>query len=66
MKLTVNGKIYEHSGKGTIGALLEEMKLESVQVAVMVNEEIVRREKHAEHHLVESDRVEILTFAGGG
>ena len=66
MHLTVNGKPHEHSGEGTIKALLAEMKLASMQVAVMVNDEIVSREEQNDYLLAEADRVEILTFAGGG
>jgi len=33
---------------------------------VEVNAEVVRRARHAEHRLSPQDRVEIVTFVGGG
>jgi sulfur carrier protein len=35
-------------------------------VAVEVNNQVIRRARHAEHRLASGDQVEIVAFAGGG
>jgi len=42
------------------------MRIDSGQVAVMVNEDIVGRRKYSSAKIRAGDRIEILTFAGGG
>jgi sulfur carrier protein len=49
-----------------VRALLETLNLGRERVAVEVNAVVVRRALHEEHRLAESDRVEIVTFVGGG
>ncbi len=66
MNLTVNGKAHKHKGKATIQALLLSMHIDPGRVAVMINYRVVSRKKFASAKLVAGDRVEILTFAGGG
>nr|WP_255449815.1 MULTISPECIES: sulfur carrier protein ThiS [Myxococcaceae] len=46
--------------------MLAELSLSGPGVAVEVNAAVVRRAQHAEHRLKEGDRVEIVTFVGGG
>lgn len=41
-------------------------KLEPIRVAVEVNEDVVPRRAFSAHRLHEGDRVEIVTFVGGG
>lgn len=50
----------------TLSALLESLQVGGPGVAVEVNAEVVRRARHPEHHLQAGDRVEIVTFVGGG
>ena len=66
MELVLNGDVYEHSGDGSLSSLLAELDLEPERVAVVVNDEIISREQRPETHLAAGDRVEVLTFAGGG
>jgi sulfur carrier protein len=66
LKLTVNGEIRELPAGVTVRALLEAMELGRERVAVEVNAEVVRRALHTECVLSEGDRVEIVTFVGGG
>jgi sulfur carrier protein len=66
MNISVNGQPRKVSSDFTIAELLSEIGLESRHVAVEVNLEIVPRGKHAEHHLAEGDRLEIVTLVGGG
>ncbi len=66
MKLTVNGEVRELPDGTTVAALLELLKISAERVAVEVNEEVVRRARYAEARLSPGDRVEIVTFVGGG
>ena len=50
----------------SIAALLAELDLDSRQVAVEVNLELVPRSRHAECQLEPGDEVEVVTLVGGG
>lgn len=66
MKVHVNGEAREVPTGVTIAALLQALQLPADQVAVELNAEVVRRAKHSEVALREGDRVEVVTFVGGG
>ncbi|HET9451128.1 MAG TPA: sulfur carrier protein ThiS [Aggregicoccus sp.] len=66
MKVWVNGEPREVEDGATLAVLLTALALSGPGVAVEVNAEVVRRARHAEHRLSEGDRVEIVTFVGGG
>ena len=66
INLTVNGEAHSHKGKATVQGLLNEMSVDCDRVAVMVNDVVISRKKFFSTKLAEGDRVEILTFAGGG
>ena len=66
MEITVNGKPREAPAGTSITALLAELALDSRQVAVEVNLELVPRSRHAEHRLEAGDEVEVVTLVGGG
>ncbi len=66
MKIWVNGQPREVPEGTTLTALLTLLELGGAGVAVEVNAEVVRRARHAEHQLSPEDRVEIVTFVGGG
>jgi len=66
MELTVNGKKLEVADGVTITALLEELKINALRVAVQLNQEIVKRERYEETSLKAGDRLEIITFMAGG
>jgi thiamine biosynthesis protein ThiS len=66
MDLTVNGKPHVHRGNGSIEALILEIHAQPDRVAVLVNDEIVPRQKRGTVSLKEGDHVEIITMAGGG
>jgi sulfur carrier protein len=64
--LIINGEPREVPDGATVAGLLASLAIEPVGVAVEVNKEIVRRVRHAEHQLRPDDRIEIVTFVGGG
>ncbi len=66
MKLLVNGEPREVREDITVSDLLQELKVATERVAVEVNLEVVRKVRHAEHRLREGDKVEVVTFVGGG
>lgn len=66
VKLLVNGEPREVPDGITVAKLLELLGAQTTQVAVEVNEAVVRRARHAEAGLADGDRVEVVTFVGGG
>ena len=66
MTITVNGECRAISTGATVQALLTELKLEPVRVAVEVNENLVPRRSFEGTEIHDGDRVEVVTFVGGG
>lgn len=66
MKLVLNGETTEVPDGLTICGLLEHLQIKAARVAVEVNLQVIRRERHSEHRLAEGDTVEVVTFVGGG
>ncbi len=66
MQIIVNGESQEQSDPLTVTNLLESLDLRSKQVAVEVNLKILDRSDFDTWNLQEGDKVEILSFIGGG
>lgn len=66
MKLTVNGNPVELPDGSTVTALLDRLAIQATRVAVERNEDVVPRKCWIETQLCEGDRIEIVTFVGGG
>lgn len=66
MQVKVNGELTEVPAATTVAKLLETLKVDAQQVAVELNESVVRRARHQETALNDGDRLEIVTFVGGG
>lgn len=66
MTIVCNGEPRTIAPGTTIAELLAELKLNSRQVAVEVNLDVVPRAQHAAHVLQVGDRVEFVTLVGGG
>lgn len=66
MLLTVNGEQYEHSGEGSVPALLAELGARPEHTALTVNGDIVFSRDWKTFELNEGDSIEVLTFVGGG
>lgn len=64
--LLVNGEARTLPAGSTVKDLVAALGLKPEQVAVERNKTIVRRADHAAVHLQEGDRVEVVTFFGGG
>lgn len=67
MLLTVNGKKQELSPATTTAAdLLSVLNIQRERVAVVLNENVVRRAELENTTLADGDTVEIITMVGGG
>ncbi len=67
MQLKLNGQNRDVSpATVTVGDLLTELNIQRERVAVVVNENVVRRADLDNTSLSENDTVEIITMVGGG
>ena len=66
MEIFVNGERRRIDEGTTVLFLLRELSLPETRVAVERNRSLVRKTEFAGTVLTEGDRVEIVTFVGGG
>jgi thiamine biosynthesis protein ThiS len=66
IEVTVNGEPRTLASGSTVADLVRLLGLAPAQVAVERNKLIVRRVDHASTVLVGGDRLEVVTFFGGG
>lgn len=66
LQVFVNGEERRMPPGSTVADLVSALGLLSTQVAVERNKQIVRRADHAGSVLAEGDRLEVVTFFGGG
>ena len=64
--VVINGQPRTVNAGTTVAALIGELGLGDRKVAVERNREVVPRARHATTVLAEGDRLEIVTFVGGG
>ena len=67
--VTVNGEervLAADPSPPTVADLVREVGLEGKRVAVEVNRRVVPRAEHGTRYLADGDRVEVVTFVGGG
>ncbi len=66
MQILVNGELRDATLGTTVDDLLRELEIRSDRVAVEVNLEVLDRQEFARRGLREGDRIEIISFIGGG
>jgi len=66
MRLLLNGEERDVAGVVTIADLVASLGLDARKVAVERNLEIAPRSTYADTALSDGDRIEIVTFIGGG
>lgn len=66
MRIEVNGEPMAVADRMTVQGLLESLSIRSERVAVEVNLDVIRRDARQSHVLSEGDRVEVVSFVGGG
>ena len=64
--VVINGETRTVAQGTTVAALVEQLGLGDRRVAVERNREVVPRAQHATTVLAAGDRVEVVTFVGGG
>ncbi len=64
--VVINGQPRKIEEGTTVSVLLVQLELGERRVAVERNREIVPRAEHASTILVAGDRLELVTFVGGG
>lgn len=64
--IQVNGELQTTPSGSTVAGLLQQLDIRSDRVAVEVNLHIVDRQNFERQSLQEGDRVEIISFIGGG
>jgi thiamine biosynthesis protein ThiS len=66
MEVVVNGEARVVAADATVALLISELGLDPHRVAVERNRDIVPRAEYAQVALEQGDRLEIVTFVGGG
>ncbi len=66
MKVQINGQVETIPDECTVARLVADRQLQPVRVAVEVNGQLVPRKDYERAVLREGDRVEMVTFVGGG
>jgi sulfur carrier protein len=66
IQIQVNGEPHGCKANATVGDLLRELTIKTERVAVELNLEILDRKEFEHRNLKQGDRVEILSFIGGG
>ncbi len=66
IQIHVNGEQRDCRADATVGDLLRELAIKIERVAVELNLEILDRKEFDHRSLKQGDRVEILSFIGGG
>ena len=66
MQILVNGERRDATLGTTVDDLLRELEIRSDRVAVEVNLEVLDRQEFARRGLRDGDRIEIISFIGGG
>lgn len=66
LRIEVNGEPRTMPSGATVADLVAALALKPAQVAVERNKVIVRRADHATTGLADGDRLEVVTFFGGG
>jgi len=64
--VVINGQARTVAAGTTIAGLIDELGLGDRRVAVERNREVVPRAQHATTALAAGDRLELVTFVGGG
>ncbi len=66
IEVWVNGQTRSLAAGRTVADLLSELELHPVRVAVEINERLVPRRQFHQTPVAAGDRIEIVTFVGGG
>ncbi|OGW19489.1 MAG: thiamine biosynthesis protein ThiS [Nitrospirae bacterium GWC2_57_13] len=66
MNITLNGEKKEVPDGITVLGLLQHLTIQPERVAIELNESVVRKKGYSTAQVQDGDRVEIVSFMGGG
>lgn len=66
MKIKLNGEDFTAKEAQTLESLLEDLSVTGRRVAVMVNGEIIKKDRRGGALLKDGDAVEVISMVGGG
>ncbi|MAR09874.1 MAG: thiamine biosynthesis protein ThiS [Blastopirellula sp.] len=66
MQIQLNGEALDVEQDVTVAQMLAQLEIQTNQIAVEVNLEVVPRTEHETFTLHEGDAIEIVTLVGGG
>ena len=66
MQIVLNGKKFSINEKDTINILLKKIDIKASKVAIEVNKVVIPKEKYRDFKFKKNDKVEVVTFIGGG
>ena len=66
MRIMLNGEEREFAGIKTVEELVSHLELDNSRIATELNFNVVRKSDYAATELEEGDKLEIVTFVGGG
>jgi thiamine biosynthesis protein ThiS len=66
VRISLNGEEREVADGATVASLVAELKLPAGRLAVEHNRRVVPRSAHGEVRLSDGDRLELVSFVGGG
>jgi thiamine biosynthesis protein ThiS len=66
MRIRLNGEEREFNDGLTVEQLLEALRIAGRPVAVELNREVLPKSRYGQTALREGDRLEVVTFVGGG
>lgn len=66
MKLEVNGEAIEFKSAISVSELIQSLKISAPRVAVELNLDIVSKTSYDSTYLKDGDKIEIVSFVGGG
>ena len=64
--ITVNGKQIQLASEMSVADYLEQNNYQIKRIAVELNEEILPKYSYSDTKLKDGDRLEVVTFVGGG
>jgi len=65
-RIIINGETRELTAPSSLAQLVSTLKLKPEQVAIELNQVVIRRASWESTMLKEGDRIEIVHFVGGG
>lgn len=66
MKIILNGQEVELTESLSVQELLEKYELNLVQIVVEINLNIIARDEYDKTFLSDNDKIEVISFMGGG